>query len=83
MLHRETKKEIEISRKCGQGKGSEKRCLSRDLNSVREQGWTSWENTSKRGDEIEQGPVGLLDMEAFLIRGRRGCRDKGGAIRKQ
>ena len=63
--------------------GSEKRCPSRDLNAVRAQGGHLGEGHPSRGDEIEQDPVGLLDMEAFLIREGRRCRDKGGAIRKQ
>ena len=47
--------------------GSEKRCLSRDLNTVREQGGHLGEGHPSRGDETEQDPVGLLDMEAFQI----------------
>ena len=53
--------------------GSEKRCLSRDLNAVRKQGGHLGEGHPSRGDEIEQDPVGLLDMKAFLIREGRGC----------
>ena len=52
--------------------GSEKRCLRRDLNTVREQGGHLAEGHPSRGDEIEQDPVGLLDMETFQIAANQG-----------
>ena len=70
MLHREIKKEIEISRKCGQGKWLWEEVSKQRPKRSEGAGWTSWGRTSKQRWWNWAGPCGTPGHESLPYQGR-------------